>query len=424
MSANLAVGLLGPLELRRDGETVEVAAPKQRALLALLALDVSRVVSSDELVDRMWAGHAPASAVTALQVYVSQLRKLVGAEVIVTRRPGYLLDLSLDAVDTVRFEALVADGRGLLAAGDAESAAAVLGEALSLWRGDALAEFVYEDWAAAPARRLEELRLVALEDRLDARLHLGGGAELTGELEGLVGEFPLRERLRGQHMLALYRAGRQADALSAYQDARHALVEGLGIDPSPALVELERLILQQDASLTPTPAPRAAPGMALEPGRVDALPAEPAPRAALAMPRLCEECGAPLPGAARYCPECGSVIGGVDSGAVEQQHRKLVTIVFCDMVGSTSLGERSDPEVVRGVMNRYFEAASAVISRHGGSVEKFIGDAVVAIFGVPMAHEDDALRAVRAASELRAALNLVARDGVGRWGVGVQHGLA
>ena len=222
-----------PLEVRRDDDQVEIAAPKQRALVALLALDVGRVVSSDELVDRLWTGDPPTSAATALQVYISQLRKLLGAAVITTRRPGYVLDLAPDAVDTVRFERLVADGRALLASGNPDSAVAVLTEALSSWRGDALAEFVFEDWAAAPVRRLEELRLVALEDRIEAQLLLGQGAELTGELEGLVGEHPLRERLRGQHMLALYRAGRQVDALSAYQAARRAWVDELGIDPSP-----------------------------------------------------------------------------------------------------------------------------------------------------------------------------------------------
>src|SRR5205823_3685164 len=129
-----------------------------------------------------------------------------------------------EAVDSTRFEQLIADGRSLLASGDAEGAAAVLSEGLSAWRGAALAEFMYEDWAAASARRLEELRLVAIEDQLDARLQLGAGSQLTGELEGLVREHPLRERLRGQQMLALYRAGRQADALTAYQDARTALV--------------------------------------------------------------------------------------------------------------------------------------------------------------------------------------------------------
>ena len=249
MGSNVEVRLLGPLEVVRDGAPVVVAAPKQRALLALFALDVGRVVSSDELADRLWAGDAPATAVTTLQVYVSQLRKLVGAERIVTQRPGYLLDLAADAVDVVRFEALAGEGRSLLAGGEMKPACGVLEEALSLWHGAALAEFLFEEWAAGPARRLEELRVTVREDLLDAKLGLGLGREMVGELETLVAEFPLRERLRSQLMLALYRSGRQADALAVYQDARRALVDELGIDPSSTLADLERRILQQDPTL-------------------------------------------------------------------------------------------------------------------------------------------------------------------------------
>ena len=424
MSGGLDVGLLGSLEVRRDDEQVRIAAPKQRALLALLALDVGRVVSADELADRLWGGSPPDSAATALQVYISQLRKLLGADVILTRRPGYLLDVAPDAVDTVRFERLVAEGRALLAAGDPDSAEVVLTEALSSWHGDALAEFVYEDWAAAPVRRLEELRLVALEDRIEAQLLLGRGADLTGELEALVGEHPLRERLRGQHMLALYRAGRQADALSAFQAARYALVEELGIDPSPALVELERQILQQDPTLLPSPRPPGAVGGVGDPAEAQAA-APPPPALATQSPAaavrlsLCAECGAAVIRGSKFCSECGTAVAA-ESAPVERQQRKLVTVLFCDVVGSTALAERLDAEVVRGVMNRFFDAASAVISRHGGSVEKFIGDAVVAMFGVPVTHEDDVLRAVRAADEIRTAVSTLADETENRWGVRVE----
>jgi class 3 adenylate cyclase/DNA-binding SARP family transcriptional activator len=417
MAASLDVGLLGPLEVRLGDEQVVVAAPKQRKLLALLALDVGRVVSADELADRLWSGNPPDSAATALQVYISQLRKLLGAGAIVTRRPGYLLDLAPDAVDTVRFERLVADGRSLLASGDADSAEAVLTEALSGWRGDALAEFVYEDWAAAPVRRLEELRLVALEDRVEAQLVLGQGAELTGELEGLVGEHPLRERLRGQQMLALYRAGRQADALSAYQEARRALVDELGIDPSPALVELERRILRQDSSLIPTVAEPVVAAPVAPAAMPSALPSYEEVSAPL-VSLQCAQCGASVAPTSKFCAECAAPIG--QAVERERQQRKLVTVLFCDMVGSTALGERLDAEVLREVMNRYFDAASAVISKHGGSVEKFIGDAVVAVFGIPLIHEDDALRAVRAAAEIRTAIALLGEETEASWGVPVQ----
>ena len=299
----------------------------------------------------------------------------------------------------------------------------MLTEALSSWRGDALAEFVYEDWAAAPVRRLEELRMVALEDRIEAQLLLGRGADLTGELEGLVGEHPLRERLRGQHMLALYRSGRQADALSAYQNARHALVEELGIDPSPALVELERQILQQDPALMPpSSSPHAVEGVG-DPAESEAGTTPPTALTtqspAAVRPSLCAECGAAVVRSSKFCSECGAAVAA-EPASVERQQRKLVTVLFCDMVGSTALAEQLDAEVVRGVMNRFFDAASAVISRHGGSVEKFIGDAVVAMFGVPVTHEDDALRAARAAEEIRTAVVTLADDTEQRWGVRVE----
>jgi DNA-binding SARP family transcriptional activator/tetratricopeptide (TPR) repeat protein len=368
MSASLEVGLLGPLEVRRDDEPVRIAAPKQRALLTLLALDVGRVVSADELADRLWAGNPPTSAVTALQVYISQLRKLLGSDVIVTRPPGYVLDLPADAVDAVRFEQRVVEGRASLTSGDFCTAELVLGEAVSVWRGSALAEFVYEDWAAAPIRRLEELRLVALEDRIDAQLELGKGTELTGELEGLVREFPLRERLRAQHMVALYRAGRQADALSAYQDARTALVERLGIDPSPSLVELERRILQQDASLAP--------------------------------PRQGSHAKHAVARAETSSEGQGEVTGssGADQlstvRAEPRRERKLVTVLFCDLVDFTATAESADPEDVDSLLTRYYAIARREIEQRGGVVEKFIGDAVVGVFGAPLVHEDDAARAI------------------------------
>ena len=413
MATSLDVGLLGPLQVVRDGETVRIAAPKQRALLALLALEVGQTVSTDELADSLWRGEPPDSAATALQVYVSQLRKLVGRDAIGTRRPGYALDLGRDAVDVGRFERLVTDGRALLAAGDADGAVGMLGEAIELWRGQALAEFVYEDWAAAPARRLEELRLVALEDRLDAKLQTGRGGDLTGELEQLVAQHPLRERLRGQLMLALYRGGRQADALTAYQDARRALVDELGIDPSPALVEFERRILVQDPSLL-----AAGSSAPVEVSRADRVPAVRLSKNPAAIV-VCSACDSPVPAEAKFCPECGAAVASRDHETGREQ-RKLVTVLFCDIVGSTALGERLDAEVVRVVMSRFFASVSAVISRHGGSVEKFIGDAVVAMFGIPTIHEDDALRAVRAAEDIRTAVGVLAAEMASRWDVQIE----
>ena len=245
-------GILGPLELSDGDGIVEVGGSKQRALLAILLLHANTVVSSDRLIDELWGEASPESGVTALQVRVSQLRKALGeaAALVETRPPGYVL-LGPDSLDLHRFERLIEQAAGIEPAQAAEK----LREALSLWRGPPLAEFAYEAFAQPAIGRLEELRLAALEKRIEADLALGRSAELAGELESLVREHPLRERFRGQLMLALYRAGRQADALDAYQAARRTLVDGLGIEPSLALQELEKAILRQDPDLDLTESP-------------------------------------------------------------------------------------------------------------------------------------------------------------------------
>lgn len=175
----MTIGLLGPLEIRVDGAPVPVGAPKQRSLLAMLALEAGGVVSTDQLVDRLWERRAPPTAVATLQVYVSQLRKLLGSKTIATRRPGYALSITPRAVDAVDFERLAIEGRSLIGRGEMEPARLALVEALALWRGAALSEFIYEEWAAAPARHLEELRMVAREDLLDARLGLGASRDVV-----------------------------------------------------------------------------------------------------------------------------------------------------------------------------------------------------------------------------------------------------
>ena len=238
--------ILGPMEVTEQGESVPLGGAKQRALLAVLLLHPNEVVSSDRLIDGVWAGEPPATALKTLQVYVSQLRKRLGTDVIVTRAPGYLLRVDRDDLDLSRFEVLVKEAKGAAP----EVSAAKLREALALWRGPALAEFAYEPFAQAEIGRLEELRVAALEERIEAELALGLHADLVGELEALVAQHPLRERLRGQLMLALYRCGRQAEALHVYQDGRRLLVEQLGIDPGAALHQLEKQILNQDPSLT------------------------------------------------------------------------------------------------------------------------------------------------------------------------------
>jgi DNA-binding SARP family transcriptional activator len=242
--------LLGPLEVAADdGEPLPLGGQKQRAVLAVLLLRCGEVVSTEFLVDALWGEQPPRTATTSLQNCVSALRKLVGPDLLVTRPPGYALVVPGETVDVIRFEGLVADARTL----PPEERAAALREALELWRGPPLADLAFEPFAAAEVHRLDELRLTALEEWADAELAAGRHAELVPELEALVERHPLRERVRGQLMLALYHSGRQADALAAYQAARRTLVEELGIEPSPQLQELHGKILRQQV-----PRPRVA----------------------------------------------------------------------------------------------------------------------------------------------------------------------
>lgn len=237
--------ILGSVEVWEDGRPLELGAGRQRALLALLLLHADEVVSADRLIDALWGESPPASAAKVVQGYVSQLRRALPPETILTRGSGYLIPAG--ATDADEFERLLDAARRQ----PPREAAATLRSALALWRGPPLVDVAYEAWAQAEIARLEELRLVALEERIDADLSLGAAPRLVPELEALVAEHPLRERLRGQLMLALYRSGRQAEALECYREARQALSEELGLDPGPALQELERRILQQDPGLEP-----------------------------------------------------------------------------------------------------------------------------------------------------------------------------
>jgi len=241
--------ILGPLEAWDGRREVSLGGPKPRALLAVLLLRPNEVVPADRLIDELWDDDSPEDAAAALRVNVSRLRKALPQDVLTTRAPGYLVHVEPDGLDLHRFERLVDEGRRLLARGLAGDASERLRDALSLWRGPPLAEFAYESFAQPAIARLEEIRLAAVELRIDADLALGRHDELVGELEELVAEHPLRERLQSYLMTALYRSGRQAEALDAYQDARRALVDGLGIEPSSALQELERAILRHDPQL-------------------------------------------------------------------------------------------------------------------------------------------------------------------------------
>jgi class 3 adenylate cyclase len=345
------VRLLGPLEVDVAAGRLELRRSKQRAVLALLALRPGEVISRDRIIDELWGERPPKTAVASLQNVISDLRKSLSSQVLITQPPGYALALKPDAVDARQFEARIDDAR---AAVGPEERVRLLRAALALWRGEPLADVELGPFAAAEAGRLEELRAAAREEQLEAELDLGRHAQLVADLEALAADYPLRERPTALLMLGLYRAGRQAEALDVYQQSRERLVGELGIEPWPELKRLEAAILRQDPALDAPPSTRP--------------PSAP---------------------------------------ARDEDRRKTVTILFVDVVDSTALGASLDPEVLRAVMRRYSDVAQRVIERHGGTVEKFIGDAVMAAFGIPSVHEDDALRAVRAARELRDAIDAV-----------------
>jgi len=345
--------VLGQFEVLVEGRPLELKRRKQRALLALLLLHPGEVVSTDRLIDELWAGKPPKTAVGSLQNLISDVRKALGRDILQTRQPGYVLDVAPEQVDLRRFERLVAQASH---GGDAERRAELLREALGLWRGPPLADLAFEAFASVEIARLEELRTAAHEQLIEAELELGRHSQVVPQLEALVAEHPLRERLRGQLMLALYRAGRQAEALEAYRQARETLVDELGIEPSTDLQRLEQSILRHDSDLD-------------------------------------------LPAAAREAEV-----------APAEERRKTATLLFADIVDFSRLGATLDPEVLRSVMRRYFDTVRTIVERHEGAIEKFIGDAAMAVFGVPRTHEDDALRALRAANDLREALAALNAD--------------
>jgi len=344
----MEVRLLGPLELADGGRSIAYGGARQRAVLALLVLHANQVLASERVLMELWGEDAPPGAANALQAAVSRLRRALPQGRLVTRPPGYLFRAVPDEVDLSRFERLLAQGRQALADGAAAEAADTLAEALALWRGPALADFRYEPFAQAEIARLEELRLVCVEERVEADLAVGAGAELVGELQRLVAEQPLRERLRGQLMLALYRSGRQAEALEAYREVRELLLDELGLEPAPALGELEGAILRHDPALLTAPAP---------------------PPAAAAVPA-----------------------------------RKPVTVLCAELEVVSRSGGGLDPEALRAVLERAQAVLGATLERHGGRLSAVVGRRIVGVFGVPTLHEDDALRAAQAALAAKDAL--------------------
>jgi ABC-type transport system substrate-binding protein/DNA-binding SARP family transcriptional activator len=324
--------LLGPLEVTVDGTAVDLGGLKQRALLAILLLHANQPVHRDVLVDRLWGEHPPAGAGHAVNVYIWRLRKTLQSASqtpgVVTQQGAYLLQATEEQVDVVLFERLADEGRRALAAEAAGRASAVLGEALALWRGAPLADFRFEPFAQAEIARLEELRAGVAEDRIEADLALGRHAHVISELEALVAANPLRERLHQQLMIALYRCGRQADALAAYQKARRTLAEELGIEPCQPLRQLERAILDQDPSLDPPPGTGSRRAPASANGR------RPMPAAAGRPKRLLAVTGAAAAGAALLAgglailpPTPASLQAGPDTVAVIDGSRNTISAV-------------------------------------------------------------------------------------------------
>ncbi len=280
--------ILGPLEVVDGERTLPLGARTRRALLAVLLLRRGQVVSVDEIVEALWGAEPPRTAEHSIQVYVSELRKVLGADpvadapvAITLQPPGYAMRIPSEALDVNRSERLAERGRAAMAAGDPGAAAALLGEALDLWRGPPLADFAYDDFARGDIESLEELRLGTTEDRIDADLALGRHAETVAELQTLVDAHPFRERLRTSLMLALYRSGRQAEALQEFHRARTLLADDLGIDPGHELSGLAAAILAQDPALawrpsaTTEPSTQAPVGHSADEGTTQPVPPPP-----------------------------------------------------------------------------------------------------------------------------------------------------
>jgi class 3 adenylate cyclase/tetratricopeptide (TPR) repeat protein len=361
----MEVRLLGSVEAVADGRALALGGPKQRAVLAVLALRANAPVSLDQLIEGLWGEEAPQSAPKMVQLYVSRLRRLLagGAAEILTRGRGYELRLPEDAVDALRFERLVSAAEQSAAGPDGAAR-----EALALWRGPPLVDLADEPFAATEIRRLEELWLRARELSIDEALAAGEHAAVVGELQEMVARHPLRERLHGQRMLALYRCGRQAEALEAYRHAREVLVGEVGVEPGADLRELHDAILQQDAALD----------LHREAGR-----------------REPEDDTSTGSAPERRVPPAG--------GSVEGE-RKQVTVLFADVRSSMELLESLDAELWRELLDGFLAIVSEAVQSYEGTVSSFTGDGAMALFGAPVAHEDHARRACFAALRLRDSL--------------------
>ena len=395
--------ILGTLEVvAANGQSLRLGSAQQRAVLSLLLIQAPNPVSRDRLIDNLWAERPTATAAHAVQVHISGIRKILGAgadePLLQGSRAGYLLAVDPERIDGKRFERLVSEAQHSLAKNPAH-ARELFEQALGLWRGTPMADLAKFDFAAREADRLEELHADAVEGVVQARLALGQHVETIGQITSLVATNPLRETPRRLLMVALYRSGRHAEALAAYRDARSAF-DQIGLEPSPELRQLEEAILLHDPSL----------GTLRQAAEVAAVP-RPSPEGNGALAAVAT---AAAPVATQRRP------------AASVPRRKMVTAVSFTVMASTALGEELDPEALVEVMSHYLAELRATIERHGGILERFVGDAVMALFGIRRVWEDDALRAVRATAEIRERLPGVGEE-VGAalsFRAGVNTGLA
>jgi DNA-binding SARP family transcriptional activator/tetratricopeptide (TPR) repeat protein len=350
--------ILGSFQLEESGRRIPMGGIRQRAVLVSLLLHANEVVPSEQLLMDLWGEDSPLSAANSLQAAISRLRRVLPPGRLITRAPGYALRIFPEELDVSQFEELVTEGHEASAAGAAEDAARTLRQALSLWQGPALADFRYEPFAQADIVRLEELHLACLEERVEADLGLGSAGVLVPELRRLVSDHPMRERLRGQLMRALYLDGRQTEALEVYHEFRTVLRDELGLDPSPQLRELERAILRHDPVASAVPAATGAP-LARRPVTVVCV-----------LPRVASDSGMPL-----------------------------------------------DPEAYDAVNEQSVAGLTAVFERYGGKLAVSAGERLMGVFGAASAHEDDALRALRASLEARRMLTTEMADTLRRHGM-------
>jgi DNA-binding SARP family transcriptional activator/class 3 adenylate cyclase len=393
LTAVIEFALLGPLEVRRDGQALRLGGFKQRLLLGVLLVEANRAVGAVRLIELLWGNDPPETAANILQQYISQLRRLLetqgGEQTLVSQAPGYQLRVDPEQVDAARFERLATAARAAGTAGDDDAALRVYAEAEALWRGTLLADLGDEPVVVRERNRMEELRLGAREDAFEIGLRRGNHADVVGAIEAAAAEHPLRERLQGLLMRALYGSGRQAEALAVYRETKRLLGDELGIDPGPELQKLELSVLRHDPLIAaPTPEVRAPVRALLDPSPHPAIPMD-----------VCSSCGTETQPGVRFCPECTS--SNTTTAPAPREERKVVTVLFADLVGFTSRSEQLDPEDVRAFQSPYYARLRVELERFGGTVEKFIGDAVMALFGAPVAHEDDPERAVRAALAIR-----------------------